>query len=117
MLCVKKGVWLKKCEENFQELKKKLTIAFVLTLPLGIEGFVVYNDALRKGLWCVLMQYGKVIVYTSRQLKTHEENYLVHDLELPVVVFSLRIWRHYLYGSRTQIFTNHKTLKYLMSLR
>jgi hypothetical protein len=61
------------------------------------------------------MQHGKVIAYVSRQLKTHEVNYLVHNLELVAVVFALRIWRHYLYGSRTQIFTDHKSLKYLMS--
>ena len=56
-----------------------------------------------------------MIAYASRQLKTHEVNYPVHDLELAAVVFALRIWRHYLYGSRTQIFTDHKSLKYLMS--
>ncbi|KAL9363709.1 hypothetical protein Peur_041582 [Populus x canadensis] len=61
------------------------------------------------------MQHGKVIAYASRQLKTHEVNYPVHDLELAAIVFALRIWRHYLYGSRTQIFTDHKSLKYLMS--
>ena len=65
---------------------------------------MVYSDASGKGLGCVLMQHGKVIVYASRQLKTHEVNYPVHDLELVVVVFALRIWRHYLYGSRNQIF-------------
>jgi hypothetical protein len=96
-------------------LKKRLTTAPVLTLPSGIEGFVVYSDASGKGLGCVLMQHRKVIAYASRQLKTHEVNYPVHDLELAAVVFALRIWRHYLYGSRTQIFTNHKSLKYLMS--
>jgi len=76
---------------------------------------VVYNDALGKGLGCVLMQHGKVITYASRQLNPHEVNYPVHDLELVAVVFALRIWRHYLYRSRTQIFTDHKSLKYLMS--
>jgi hypothetical protein len=82
-----------------------------------IEGLVLYSDASGKGLGCVLMQHGKVIVYASRQLKTHEVNYLVHDLQLVAVLFALRIWRHYLYGSRTQIFTDHKSLKYLMSQR
>jgi hypothetical protein len=61
------------------------------------------------------MQHGKVIAYASRQLKTHEVNYPVHDLELVAIVFALRIWRHYLYRARTQIFTDHKSLKYLMS--
>ena len=75
----------------------------------------MYSDASSKGLGCVLMQHGRVIVYASRQLKPHEVNYPVHDLELVVVVFALRIWRHYLYGVQVQIFTYHKSLKYLMS--
>jgi len=95
----KKWVWLEECEKSFQELKRRLTTATVLTLFSGIEGFVVYNDASGKGLGCVLMQHRKVIFYASRQLKTHEENYLVHDLELAAVVFALRKWRHYLYRS------------------
>jgi hypothetical protein len=65
--------------------------------------------------WVVLMQHGKVVAYASRQLKTHEINYPVHDLESAVVVFALRVWRHYLYGSQVQFFTDHKSLKYLMS--
>jgi len=107
--------WSKECDESFQELKRRLTIAPVLILPSGTKGFVVYSDASRKGLGCVLMQHGKVVAYASKQLKTHEVNYPVHDLELTVVVFALRVWRHYLYGSRVQIFTDHKSLKYLMS--
>jgi hypothetical protein len=86
----------------------------VLTLPSGTEGLVVYSDASKKGLGCVLMQHGKVIAYASRQLKAHEINYPVHDLEL-VVVFALRVWRHYLYGSQVYIFTDHKSLRYLMT--
>jgi len=62
----------------------------MLTLPSEIEGFIVYSDASRKGLGCVLMQHGRVIAYASRQLKTHEVNYPVHDLELAAVVFALR---------------------------
>ena len=100
---------------SFQELKRRLTTASVLILPSGKEGFVVYSGALRKGLGCVLMHLGRVVAYVLRQLKTHEINYPVHDLELVVVVFALRVWRHYLYGSRVQIFTDHKSLKYLMS--
>jgi hypothetical protein len=61
------------------------------------------------------MQYGRVIAYASRQLKPYEVNYPIHDLELVAVVFALRVWRHYLYGSRVQIFTDHKSLKYLMT--
>jgi hypothetical protein len=95
--------WSKECEQSFQELKKRLTTAPVLTLPEGQEGFIVYSDASNKGLGCVLMQKGKVIAYASRQLKPHEVNYPVHDLELAAVVFALRIWRHYLYGAQVQI--------------
>jgi hypothetical protein len=105
----KKWVWLEECEKSFQELKRRLTTAPVLTLPLGTKSFVVYSDASGKGLGCVLMQHGKVITYASKQLKTHEVNYPVHDLEL-ATIFALRIWRHYLYGSQTQIFTDHKSL-------
>jgi hypothetical protein len=91
----KKWVWSEECEESFQELKRRLTTTPVLTLPLGTEGFVVYSDVSGKGLGCVLMQHGKVIAYVSRQLKTYEVNYPVHDLELAAIVFALRIWRHY----------------------
>jgi hypothetical protein len=107
--------WSKECEESFQELKRRLTSAPVLVLPSGTEGFMVYSDASRRGLGCVLMQHGKVIAYASRKLKPHEVNYPVHDLELAAVVFALRVWRHYLYGTQVQIFTDHKSLKYLMS--
>ena len=70
----------------------------MLALPLGKDGYVVYSDASKQGLGCVLMQDGRVIAYASRQLKKHEQNYPTHDLELAAVVFSLKIWRHYLYG-------------------
>jgi hypothetical protein len=110
-----KWEWTQECEESFQELKKRLTTTPVLTLPSGTEGLVVYSDALKKGQGCVLMQHGKVIVYVLRQLKAHEINYPVHDLELAAVVFALRVWRHYLYRSRVQIFTDHKSLRYLMT--
>ena len=97
-----KGVkfeWDSKCEKSFQSLKKSLTTAPVLTLPKRNEGFVVYSDASKLGLGCVLMQNGKVVAYASRQLKIHEQNYATHDLELAAVVFALKLWRHYLYGS------------------
>jgi hypothetical protein len=87
----KKWEWTTKCEESFQELKKRLTTALVLTLPSGTKGLMVYSDALKKGLGCILMQHDKVIVYASRQLKPHKINYLVHDLELANVVFTLRV--------------------------
>jgi hypothetical protein len=82
----------------FEELKKRLTTALVLTLPDQSKRFIVYCDALRDGLGCVLMQEGRVIAYASRQLRRHELNYPTHDLELATVVHALKIWRHYLFG-------------------
>jgi hypothetical protein len=79
------------------------------------EGYIVYSDASRKGLGCMLMQHEKVIAYASRQLKLQELNYPVHDLELTTIVFALRVWRHNLYGFRVLTFIDHKSLKYLMS--
>ncbi|XP_077248532.1 uncharacterized protein LOC143888109 [Tasmannia lanceolata] len=108
-----KYVWNEECESSFQELKKILTSAPVLILPTAEGDFVVYSDASFRGLGCVLMQSGKVIAYGSRQLKKHEVNYPTHDLELAAVVFALRIWRHYLYGVKFEVFTDHKSLKYL----
>ncbi|GJQ98150.1 putative reverse transcriptase domain-containing protein [Tanacetum coccineum] len=87
--------------ENFSKIAKSLTILTQKTLPDGPEDFVVYCNASRIGLGCVLMQRGKVIAYASRQLKIHEKNYTTHDLELGVVVFALKIWRHYLYGTKS----------------
>ncbi|KAL4038317.1 hypothetical protein IC575_001931 [Cucumis melo] len=80
-----------------------------------VRGFVIYSDASKKGLGCVLMQQGKVVAYASRQLKSHEQNYPTHDLELAAMVFALKIWRHYLYGEKIQIFTDHKSLKYFFT--
>jgi hypothetical protein len=107
--------WSEECEQSFQELKQRLVTAPVLTLPSGSDGFVIYSDASHKGLGCVLMQQGKVIAYASRQLKTYERNYPTHDLELAAVVFALKIWRHYLYGERCEIYTDHKSLKYFFT--
>ena len=92
-----------------------LTSAPFLTLPEGNEGFEVYSDASYQGLGCVLMQHKRVVAYTSRQLKKHELNYPTHDLELAAVIFALKTWRHYLYGATCQIFTDHKSLKYLFT--
>ena len=90
--------WSDDCEKSFAELKTRLTTTPVLTLPEGSDGYVIYCDASRVGLGCVLMQRDKVISYASRKLKVHEKNYPTHDLELAAVVFALKIWRHYLYG-------------------
>ncbi|GFS42569.1 hypothetical protein Acr_00g0080620 [Actinidia rufa] len=87
----------------------------LLTLPSGTDGFTIYSDASHRGLGCVLMQHGKVIAYASRQLRPHEKNYPTHDLELAAVVFALKIWRHYLYGVTCEVFTDHKSLKYLFT--
>ena len=89
----------------------------VLTASDGSGNLVVYSDASGKGLGCVLMQKGKVIAYASRQLKEYERNYPTHDLELAAVVFALKTWRHYLYGKKIQVFTDHKSLKYLFTQR
>ena len=107
--------WNEACQKSFDELKHCLTSAPVLSIPTGTGGFVIYSDASYQGLGCVLMQYGKVIAYASRQLRSYEVSYPVHDLELAAVVFALKIWRHYLYGETFQIYTDHKSLKYLMS--
>ncbi|GJV24393.1 putative reverse transcriptase domain-containing protein [Tanacetum coccineum] len=105
--------WGEKEEEAFQTLKNNLCDAPILSLPDGIEDFVVYCDASNQGLGCVLMQKGKVIAYASRQLKIHEKNYTTHDLELGVVVFALKTWRHYLYGTKSVIYMDHKSLQHI----
>ncbi|GKA05148.1 putative reverse transcriptase domain-containing protein [Tanacetum coccineum] len=87
-------------KEAFQTLKLKLCSAPILSLPEGSEDFVVYCDASLKGFGAILMQREKVIAYASRQLRKNEENYTTHDLELGAVVFALRLWRHYLYGTK-----------------
>ncbi|GJX69361.1 putative reverse transcriptase domain-containing protein [Tanacetum coccineum] len=103
-------VWGDKQEEAFRILKEKLCNALVLAFPDGPNNFLVYCDASNQGFRCVLMQRGKVITYASRHLKTHEKNYTIYDLELGAVVFALKIWRHYLYGTKSVIYTDHKSL-------
>ncbi|GJX43315.1 putative reverse transcriptase domain-containing protein [Tanacetum coccineum] len=95
-------------------LLKKEEFAPILALPKGSENFMVYCDASHKGLGAVLMQKEKVISYASCQLKVHEKNYTTHDLELGVVVFSLKTWRHYLYGMKCVVFTDHKSLQHIL---
>ncbi|KAL8133741.1 hypothetical protein AgCh_008979 [Apium graveolens] len=106
-----KFVWTEKCEMSFQELKRRLVTAPVLALPDETGNFIIYSDASLKGLGCVLMQNVKVIAYASRQLKPHEQKYPVHDLELAAIVFALKLWRHYLYGEKCDIYRDHKSLK------
>ena len=116
----RKGVnfkWSEECKSSFQDLKSRLTSAPVLTIPAGITGFSVYTDALSTGLRAVLMQDGRVVAYASSQLKKHEQNYPVHDLELAAVVMALKMWRHHLYGAKFELFTDHKRLKYVFTQR
>ncbi|GKA83844.1 putative reverse transcriptase domain-containing protein [Tanacetum coccineum] len=110
----KKYIWGENQESAFQLLKLKLCGAPILALPEGNNDFVIYCDASLQGLGMVLMQREKVIAYVSRQLKPHKENYTIHDLELGVVVFALKIWRHYLYGTKCTVFTNHKNLQHIL---
>ncbi|GJZ23694.1 putative reverse transcriptase domain-containing protein [Tanacetum coccineum] len=86
----------------------------ILALPEGNDDFIIYCDASIQGMGAVLMQKEKVIAYASRQLKPYEENYTTHDLELGAVVFALKIWRHYLYGTKCTIFTGHKSLQHIL---
>nr|GFC10802.1 putative reverse transcriptase domain-containing protein [Tanacetum cinerariifolium] len=106
--------WGEKAEAAFQLLKQKLCSALILALPEGSENFVVYCDASHKRLGAVLMQKEKVIAYASRQLKVHEKNYTTHDLELGAVVFALKMWRHYLYGTKCVMFTDLKSLQHIL---
>ncbi|GJW39252.1 putative reverse transcriptase domain-containing protein [Tanacetum coccineum] len=86
-----------------------------MVLPEGSEDFIAYCDASKKGLGAVLMQREKVIAYPSRQLKIYEKNYTTHDLELGAVVFALKIWRHYLYGTKYTVFTDQKSLQHILN--
>ena len=115
---LKKGVkfvWNDKCEEAFQTLKARLTTAPVLSTPDSTKPFDVYCDASGTGLGCVLMQDNRVISYASRALRNHEKNYPTHDLELAAVIHALKIWRHHLMGTHCNIYTVHKSLKYIFT--
>ncbi|GJV43412.1 reverse transcriptase domain-containing protein [Tanacetum coccineum] len=107
--------WGKEEEEAFQTLKQKLCSVPILALPDETKDFVVYCDASLKGYGVILMQREKVIVYDSQQLKVHKENYTTHDLELGAVVFAIRLWRHYLYETKCVVFTDHKSLQYILN--
>jgi hypothetical protein len=103
--------WTPRRETSFQELKKRLTMALVLTIPDMERPFLIYCDASGQGLGCVLMQDGHVVAYASWQLRKHEEKYPTHDLELAVVVDALKIWRHYIIDKRCEVYSDHKSLK------
>ncbi|KAL0336535.1 UNVERIFIED_CONTAM: Transposon Ty3-G Gag-Pol polyprotein [Sesamum radiatum] len=100
---------------SMEEHEQHLRIVLQVLKEKEFSGYVVYTNASKQGLGCVLMQNGKVIAYASRQLRTHELNYPTHDLELATIVHALKIWRHYLYGEKFQIFTDHKSLKYILT--
>jgi hypothetical protein len=110
-----KYVWNVEHDEAFQTLKKLLTTSPVLAQPDIMKSFDGYCDASCTRLGCVLIQDGHVIVYSSRQLRRHEDHYLMHDLELATVVLALRTWRHYFLGNVVHIFTDHKSLKYIFT--
>jgi hypothetical protein len=110
-----KFVWNAEHDEAFRTLKKLLTTSPVLAQSDITKSFDVYHDASGTGLGCVLMQEGRVIVYSSHQLRPHEEHYPTHDLELAAVVHALCSWRHYLLGNVAHIFTDHKSLKYFFT--
>jgi hypothetical protein len=115
---LKKGnkyVWSNVCDEAFKHLKKLLTTSPILAQPDTTKSFNVYCDACGTNLGRVLMQEGRVISYSSRQLRHHEEHYPMHDLELAAVVMALRIWHHYLLGNVVHIYTDHKSLKYIFT--
>ena len=105
--------WTDECEACFEDMIKRLTIAPILAIPDTTKTFEVYCDASYQGLGCVLMQDKRPVAYAWRQLKFHEKNYPTHDLELAAVIFTLKTWRHYLYGAQFQVFSDHKSLKYL----
>jgi hypothetical protein len=107
--------WDDECNEAFHTLRKLLTTAPVLAQPDNTQPFDVYCDASGTGLGCVLMQNDRVIAYASRALRNHEQNYPTHDLELAAVVHALKIWRHHLMGAKCNIYTDHKSLKYIFT--
>lgn len=114
----KKGVkYVRKEKYNkaFEELKQRLTIIPVLAILYNSKGMKVYSDALRQGLGYVLIQSGRMIEFTSRQLRPHERNYSTHDLALAVIIHALKIQRYYLLGQRVEIYTSHKSLKYIFT--
>ena len=109
--------WKDLCERTFQELKRRFSSTPILIVPDRGQGHIVYCDASKDGLGCVLMQSGKVVAYGSRQLRNYEQSYPTHDMELAAIVFALKIWRHYLYSELFEVFLDHKSLKYIFIQR
>ena len=109
--------WNDLCEKAIQTLKRRLTSAPILIVLERGQRYTVFCDASKDEMGCVLMQSGRVVAYGSRQLKNHEQNYPTHDMELADIVFALKIWRHYLYGEQFEVFSDHKSLKYIFIQR
>jgi hypothetical protein len=107
--------WTPKHEANFQELKKRLTTAPVLTMPDMEKPFSIYCNASGQGLGYMLMQHDHVVAHTSRQLWKHQEKYVTHDLKLAAVVHALKIWRHYIIIKRCHVYSDHKSLKNILT--
>jgi ribonuclease HI len=107
--------WTPRREATFQELKERLTTGPVLTMPDMEKPFSIYCDVSGQGLGCVLMQDNHVVVYASRQLRKHEEKYPTQDLELAAIVHALKIWRHYIISTRCEVYSDHKSLKYIFT--
>ena len=107
--------WNDLCEWTFQELKRRLTLAPIMIVPERGQMCTMYCDASKDGLRCVLMQSGRVVAYGSWKLKNHKQNYLTHDMELATIVFVFKIWGHYLYGEQFEVFSDHKSLKYIFT--
>jgi hypothetical protein len=107
--------WTPRREASFQELKKRLTMTPVLSMSNMEKPLSIYYDTSGQGLGCVLMQDDHVMAYASRQLRKHEEKYPTHDLELAAVVHALKIWRHYIIGKRCEVYSDHKSLKYIFT--
>jgi hypothetical protein len=107
--------WTPRREVSFQELKKRLTTTPVLTMPNVEKSLSIYCDAFGQGLGHVLMQDGHIVAYASRKLRKHEEKYPTHDLELAAIVHALKIWRHYIIGKRCEVYSDHKSLKYIFT--
>jgi hypothetical protein len=107
--------WTPRRETSFQELKKRLTTTLVLTMPDMEISFSIYCDASGQGLGCVLMQDGHAMAYASRQLRRPKEKYPTHDLELATVVHALKIWRHYIIRKGSEVYLDHKSLKYIFT--
>ena len=109
--------WNDLCERAFQELKMRLTSAPILIVLERGQRYTVYCDASKDRLRCILMYSKRVVAYGSRQLKNHEWNYPTHDMSWEAIVFTLKIWRHYLYGEKFEVFSDHKSLKYIFTQR